>query len=252
MAYPTTIDSFPDPAPTSKRNAPSLANGQVLQNDAIKAIQTFVGPTGAVAGPTTIVGRVKTLESAIPTGVSAAQAWYPIAPATRTSRSFAWKGNIFTPSFNMTVYGIRIFCSGGGLVAANTVKAGIITVSAGAIASITTSSDTYTAPTNVGVAAPMIDFLLTVPVALTAGTPYGLVSGYSSTGGAATSTSDFPIYITPRTGWESVFPRCGTFSTSTYHIASLTPGVATAVTTSTLDQQGGDYTYLVAPIFVRT
>ena len=41
--YPTSIDSIPDPVPTNRRNSPSLANGQVSQNDAIEAIQTYVG-----------------------------------------------------------------------------------------------------------------------------------------------------------------------------------------------------------------
>lgn len=66
MAYPTTIDSIPDPTPTNRRNAPSLANGQVAQNTAIEATQTYLGVSGAPADSNTITGRVKVLEAATP------------------------------------------------------------------------------------------------------------------------------------------------------------------------------------------
>ena len=57
MAYPSTIDAFPDPLPDDPRNAPSLAGGQVLQNSAIEAIETYVGVSGS-AVPGTVTNNI--------------------------------------------------------------------------------------------------------------------------------------------------------------------------------------------------
>jgi hypothetical protein len=43
MAFPTSLDSLTDPAATDKRNNPSLAEGQTLQNNAIEAVEAKVG-----------------------------------------------------------------------------------------------------------------------------------------------------------------------------------------------------------------
>lgn len=43
MSFPTSLDSLTDPAATDKRNNPSLAEGQTLQNAAIEAVEAKVG-----------------------------------------------------------------------------------------------------------------------------------------------------------------------------------------------------------------
>lgn len=65
MAYPSSIDSFTNPLPDDPRDAPSLAAGQVAQNNALVALETYVGVSGsAVAG--TVTKRVADLEDAPP------------------------------------------------------------------------------------------------------------------------------------------------------------------------------------------
>src|ERR1035441_4244100 len=46
-AYPGAIDTFVDPNPTDPMNNPSHAGEHDLENDAIKALETAVGTTGA-------------------------------------------------------------------------------------------------------------------------------------------------------------------------------------------------------------
>lgn len=46
--FPTTKDTFTNPTANSKRNSPSLAAGQTLQNDALAAIETSIGITGSI------------------------------------------------------------------------------------------------------------------------------------------------------------------------------------------------------------
>ena len=43
IVYPTTLDSFTNPAATDKRNNPSLAEQQANQNDALEALEAKVG-----------------------------------------------------------------------------------------------------------------------------------------------------------------------------------------------------------------
>jgi hypothetical protein len=45
--FPTSIDGFTNPTPTSKRNSPSLAGQQSDQNDAIEALEAKVGVDGS-------------------------------------------------------------------------------------------------------------------------------------------------------------------------------------------------------------
>ncbi len=48
--FPTTLDTFTDPSPSSPRNNPSLAGVLVKVHDAIEAVQSTLGTTTAKAG----------------------------------------------------------------------------------------------------------------------------------------------------------------------------------------------------------
>jgi hypothetical protein len=163
-----------------------------------------------------------------------------IAP---TARSFACKGNIFTPSASMTVRGLRVRLDAA---AAYTLKGHVVTVSSNAIATISSTAeythDSAGFPTD-------IDLLFEEPVALVEGVEYGLMVGLSTSAGSANATTNLPVQTYQRLPWHSLYPRAGTFSTSVYHVASLTPVVSTAVTTATNDQLSGARTYIVGPIF---
>ena len=59
MAYPSSIDSFANPLPDDPRNAPSLAAGQQQQNNALVAVETYVGVSGSTV-PGTLTNNITT------------------------------------------------------------------------------------------------------------------------------------------------------------------------------------------------
>lgn len=170
--------------------------------------------------------------------------WFTATGATRTSRNFARKGVIYTPSANQSLLGLRVFINTPG--ASTTMKGAVITVTGGLVATITETAQYVNGATSGAV---IVDVLFASPVSLTSGTAYGLVFGYDTSGGSVTGTTDFPLFITPRAPWQSMVPRAGTVSADVYHIATLTPTVGTSVTTGTNDQASGASTYNIAPIF---
>lgn len=238
--YPTSLDTYTAHA-DGVSEVIAAAHINALQ-DAVAALEAKVGADSS-AVTTTLDYKV----------AHAAQvfAWEPPAGA-RTSRSFAWKGSIFTPSVNMTLLGVRKVATANGDASIDdtvgrTWNGAVITVSAGAIATITKGVTSYTSSSSI--VRINNDFIFASPVALIAGVAYGLLIGYDSSGGGATTTTDLPVGIARRTAWQSLYPALGSFSTSVYHIASLNPVVTTAVTTATNDQESGASTYAVAPIF---
>ncbi|MDP9144330.1 MAG: hypothetical protein M3N43_06485 [Actinomycetota bacterium] len=210
-------------------------NGDVIDatdadtvNDTVEAIQTKLGSGVAARG----LNGVPQLSGTV----------------VRTSRSFAYKGPIYTPSFDQTIIGFRTILQSPAV--SSTVKAALVTVTAGSIATIVNSADTLTVHASAPASSPIVDLLFASPQTLTAGTVYGLLVGYSSTAGGVGTTTDFPVFTIVIASQQLVVPRPGTFSSSVYHVASNGPIVSTAVTTATNDQSSGACTYAVLPIMI--
>lgn len=64
--FPTALDDFSNPSPTSPRSNPSLANGASGRNDAIEALQAKVGADSSAVA-TSLDYRTRALEAASPT-----------------------------------------------------------------------------------------------------------------------------------------------------------------------------------------
>ena len=60
--FPTSLDNFPNPTPTSPRSSPSLSGAQADQNDAIEALEAKVGVNGS-AVTTSLDYKVATLNT---------------------------------------------------------------------------------------------------------------------------------------------------------------------------------------------
>ncbi len=240
--FPTSLDSLTNP--TGANDLDDAVGGRTHSqqhadlNDAVEALQAKVGATDSA-----VVGSIDKRLSDRPL------IWFPQGSlAVRTSRSFGWKGCIYTPSYNQSLWGIQVAMQAPA--ASQTFQAAVITVSAGAVATIT-KTDVLTFPATTPGGSPLVHFKFASPVAVTSGTAYGLVFGYSSTAGSATSTSDLTVFTTQIAVWEMAIPRAGTLSSSVYHIATTNPAVATSVTTAANDQGSGGLTYSVAPILER-
>lgn len=295
VAYPTDIDSIPDPTPTNRRNAPSLANGQVAQNSAIEAIQNYVGvQNSAVSGTVTktandalaatvgngtlyIAGQPYADTAAVPTprlndtflvqstgvmsrynGTSwvaagslplgSAYVWASSSGAINTAANFAYKGAQFTPTANLSLVGLQVYVN-ANLPVTSIVSGALITVSAGAIATITNTATTFVTPGG-GAWAGVQSFQLyfASPITLVGGTTYGLIAGYNTTAGGVVSTTSFPVLVAPVQEWNTRTPRPGTVTNTVLHIASNVPVVGTAVSTATNQGAFGTGTYSVAPI----
>lgn len=285
MAYPATIDSFPDPAPDDPRNAPSLAGGQVLQNTALEAIETYVGVTGSTDAasltyritntsgmlfgsgvPAGGTGENGNLYTNTATGIiyrKAAGSWSAIytpaagggtyvwaspSAAANTAASFAYKGTQFTPSSNLNLVGLQVYMN-ANLPVSSIVSGALITVSAGTIATITNTSTTFVTPAGGAWAgSERFHLYFASPITLIGGTTYGLVAGYNTTAGGVSATTSFPVFAAPAQEWNTLSPQPGTVSTTVLHIASNAPVVSTAVSTATNQGAFGTGTYAVAPI----
>ncbi len=232
--FPTSLDALTNPVNGDIVDAQLIAD----LADGMEAVQARLGVTGSA-----VVGSVDKRLSDRPL------IWFPSGSlAVRTSRSFGWKGCIYTPAFNQTLWGLQVACQAPAV--STTVQAAIITVSGGTVATITKTDVLTFPPTSVG-GSPLVHFKFASPVSITSGTVYGLMFGYESTAGGATSTTDLPLFTTSTAVWEKAIPRAGTLSSSVYHIATTNPAVSTAVTTAAADQGSGALTYSVAPIFER-
>lgn len=175
-AYPGAVDALSNPGPTDPQNSPSHSAQHTNANDAIEAIETFLGPSGAPAGAGTIVGRVKTLEAAGGGGLKTLMV--PNAAQSLSNPAVAYAGRLFTPSANMSLSRLITFAN---LSQLTNYGAAVITISGGNVATITNSN--VVATPNMGgsfVGTWTLDFAS--PVALTSGTQYGLIIGNRSGG----------------------------------------------------------------------
>ena len=66
--YPNQIDSLTNPTPTTREDQLSHAAQHANANDAIEAIETYVGTTADTAADTTLTGRIVALEEGAGTG----------------------------------------------------------------------------------------------------------------------------------------------------------------------------------------
>jgi hypothetical protein len=243
--YPTALDSFtPHPQPTDPRNNPSLAGKITNLEDAMEAVQETVGITGS-ADPASLEYRVDALE-ATDSGVYGYLRWPPFGASgttATTSYNFAWKGVQFTPTTDLEVYGLTAWYTP---VTSSVIRAGIITVSGGTVATITKTTETYTSP---DASSARVDLLFVTPVPLVSGTTYGLIAGYATTAGGVYATTNFAPVTTPIAAWQGLLARLGTISSTAYHIASLDPVVTTAVTSQAAAQSSGNNMYNIALIY---
>ncbi len=163
-------------------------------------------------------------------GTSASIAWglrrvniVPAATNTPSGSSNAFKGCTFTPSASMTLRGLY-YC--GPLINGGTYKGAVVTVSAGAIATITSTVSIVAGAAEVGASA-VSRLAFTTPVPLLSGVTYGLIVGRTD----STDTFILPIMGMVATACASDPAVPAVFGDS-LTVAENDPIVGTAVTAS--------------------
>lgn len=177
-SYPGAVDSLPNPAPTDlvENVNPLLDHDQqhANANNAIVAIETYVGPSGAAAGPSTLVGRIKTLEAGGGGGATQRGEWEhyglkawnaDFLPSTQygggntVSSGFLNIARLMLPNA-ITVTNLHLFCYSGGVTL--TGFYGALYTSAGALLSQSSN-----------IASPSSNTIVTIPL----GSPQAVSAG---------------------------------------------------------------------------
>lgn len=207
-AFPTSLDTLP-------------------QSAAVAALETRVGVT-ASADATSLTKRIAVLEAA---GGGTRYFWGGAVNLGGSGGNQAWKGNEFTPTNTITVYGIT--ASVNNLLADGaTVQGAITTTSAGAVATITKTL-VFTQAVNSGVQGGQIYLAFTSPVTMTGGVVYQIMVG-SNAGGGVTSSTSFPVNSVNANMFAADYGAPpGTLAVSTYrNMVTLAPAVATTISTT--------------------
>lgn len=157
----------------------------------------------------------------------------------RSNSSYAWKGNEFTPDFDVEIYAIAFY---GGLAATATYQAAVVTGTgtAGNVATIT-KSNSITMPSGAESDGGWLWLEFATPVTLTAGSTYGLLVG--RTDGADTYV--LPVPYNGTTSSIGAVPIPGISHGRTWRIAKANPAVGDAIDRITTDSIGAGYRWRI-------
>jgi hypothetical protein len=153
----------------------------------------------------------------------------------RSASAFAWKGNAFTPDYNVTLYAIGYY---GGFIANAIYQAAVITGTAtpGNISTIT-KSNTITAISSPESDGGWIWMEFATPVSLSGGTTYGLMFG--RTDGA--DNYALPCPFNGGTSSINAVPIAGVSHGKAWRVAKASPAAGDTIDQITSDSVGMGY-----------
>lgn len=218
--FPTSLDTF-----TTHSSGQVITSADVNKiQDELVALQAKVGVNGSAV--------TSSLDYKI-AHITNNKVWKTSLLIGAGAISTCWKGITFQPTNTITVQGMTAVFA--GLTASSTIAGAVATVSAGAIATITTTN-TYTYPAAVSSNPHEVYLPFASPLTMTGGTTYTMFIGYNSNAGGVTTTTGPLLYSTIASPYSGMYEApAGTLTPTTIStMTTFTPAVSTAVGTSSI------------------